>query len=113
MPPAGGFEAIRYKRNLPVRGPGALAILAGVTGVCAYGFYRVGLGNLEKKCVAVLICLSLVCSVGSAGLRVNSIRAGHETCRVVGPQSPAHRGTWPVLVPTRGSTLSAFRIRPS
>lgn len=45
----GGFEAIKYKRNLPTRGPGALAILGGVTAFVAYGFYRVGLGNTEKK----------------------------------------------------------------
>lgn len=51
MPPAGGFEAIRYKRNLPLRGPSGLAILSGVTALCAYGFYRVGKGNLEKRCV--------------------------------------------------------------
>jgi NADH dehydrogenase (ubiquinone) 1 alpha subcomplex subunit 13 len=49
MPPAGGFDAIRYKRNLPFRGPSALVILGGVTAVCAYGMYRVGLGNLEKR----------------------------------------------------------------
>jgi NADH dehydrogenase (ubiquinone) 1 alpha subcomplex subunit 13 len=49
MPPAGGFDAIRYKRNLPFRGPGGLAILGAVTGICVYGMYRVGLGNLEKR----------------------------------------------------------------
>jgi NADH dehydrogenase (ubiquinone) 1 alpha subcomplex subunit 13 len=49
MPPAGGFEAIKYKRNLPVRGPGAYAILGGVTAICGYGFYRVGKGNLERR----------------------------------------------------------------
>ena len=51
MPPAGGFEAVKYKRNLPTRGPGAYAILGGVTAICAYGFYRLGKGNLEKQCV--------------------------------------------------------------
>lgn len=49
MPPAGGFEAVKYKRNLPFRGPGSLVILGGVTAICAYGFYRVGKGNLEKR----------------------------------------------------------------
>ncbi|KAJ2927894.1 hypothetical protein H1R20_g9199, partial [Candolleomyces eurysporus] len=49
MPPAGGFETIKYKRNLPTRGPGAYAILGGVTAICAYGFYRLGKGNLEKQ----------------------------------------------------------------
>uniref|UniRef100_A0A8H7XWC6 NADH dehydrogenase [ubiquinone] 1 alpha subcomplex subunit 13 n=1 Tax=Psilocybe cubensis TaxID=181762 RepID=A0A8H7XWC6_PSICU len=49
MPPAGGFESIKYKRNLPFRGPGAYAILGGVTAICAYGFYRLGKGNLERR----------------------------------------------------------------
>lgn len=49
MPPPGGFESVKYKRNLPFRGPGALAILGGVTLVSAYGFYRLGKGNLEKR----------------------------------------------------------------
>ncbi|KAF8204746.1 GRIM-19 [Pholiota molesta] len=49
MPPAGGFESIKYKRNLPTRGPGAYAILGGVTAICAYGFYRLGKGNLERR----------------------------------------------------------------
>ncbi|KAI1796172.1 GRIM-19 [Ganoderma leucocontextum] len=49
MPPPGGFEAIKYKRNLPLRGPSGLVILGGVTAVCAYGFYRLGKGNLEKR----------------------------------------------------------------
>ena len=49
MPPAGGFESVKYKRNLPTRGPGAYAILAGVTAICAFGFYRLGKGNLERR----------------------------------------------------------------
>lgn len=53
MPPAGGFEAVRYKRNLPLRGPSGLAILGGVTALCAYGFYRVGKGNIEKRYVVL------------------------------------------------------------
>ena len=54
MPPPGGFEAIKYKRNLPLRGPSGLVILGGVMAVCAYGFYRVGKGNLEKRYVESL-----------------------------------------------------------
>lgn len=54
MPPSGGFEAIKYKRNLPVRGPSGVMILTAVTAVCAYGFYRVGAGNLEKRYVFLL-----------------------------------------------------------
>ncbi|KAI0320653.1 GRIM-19 [Amylostereum chailletii] len=49
MPPAGGFEAVKYKRNLPFRGPSGLAILGGVSALCAYGFYRLGKGNIEKR----------------------------------------------------------------
>ncbi|KAJ7044663.1 GRIM-19 [Mycena alexandri] len=49
LPPAGGFEAIKYKRNLPLRGPGALVILGGVTAFCGFGFYRLGLGNIERR----------------------------------------------------------------
>ena len=49
MPPVGGFESIKYKRNLPFRGPGAYVILGGVTAICAYGFYRLGKGNLERR----------------------------------------------------------------
>ena len=51
MPPSGGYETIRYKRNLPLRGPSGAILLAGVTAVCVYGFYRVGQGNLEKRLV--------------------------------------------------------------
>jgi len=49
MPPPGGFEAVRYKRSLPIRGPSGLVIFGGVAAVCAYGFYKVGQGNLEKR----------------------------------------------------------------
>ncbi|KIM46419.1 hypothetical protein M413DRAFT_441512 [Hebeloma cylindrosporum] len=49
MPPAGGFEALKYKRNLPLRGPGAYAIPGGVTAICAFGFWRLGKGNLERR----------------------------------------------------------------
>ncbi|KAJ7752812.1 B16.6 subunit of GRIM-19, NADH:ubiquinone oxidoreductase [Mycena maculata] len=49
LPPAGGFEAVKYKRNLPLRGPGALVILGGVTAFCSFGFYRIGLGNIERR----------------------------------------------------------------
>ncbi|EIW82283.1 hypothetical protein CONPUDRAFT_81807 [Coniophora puteana RWD-64-598 SS2] len=49
MPPPGGFESVKYKRNLPFRGPSGIVALGAVTAVCAYGFYRVGKGNLEKR----------------------------------------------------------------
>jgi len=49
MPPASGYETIRYKRNLPFRGPSGAVMIGAITAICAYGFYRVGLGNLEKR----------------------------------------------------------------
>ena len=49
MPPAGGFGAVQYKRNLPFRGPSGVVVFAAVTAICTFGFYRVGLGNLEKR----------------------------------------------------------------
>jgi hypothetical protein len=82
MPPAGGFEAIRYKRNLPLRGPSGLAILSGVTALCAYGFYRVGKGNIEKRCVL---------TKGSAHVRTVSVCREQKTCQVI---RRAQRGTW-------------------
>ncbi|THG93600.1 hypothetical protein EW145_g8335, partial [Phellinidium pouzarii] len=45
----GGFESIKYQRNLPIRGPSGAVVLAGVIGVCAYGIYRLGQGNVEKR----------------------------------------------------------------
>jgi len=51
MPPTGGFESLKYKRNLPYKGPGAYVLLGGVTAICAYGFYRLGKGNLERRYV--------------------------------------------------------------
>ncbi|TFK99192.1 GRIM-19 [Pterulicium gracile] len=49
MPPAGGFDSIKYKRNLPFRGPGAFVILGTVAAISGFGFWRLGLGNLEKR----------------------------------------------------------------
>ena len=49
LPPPGGYEPIRYKRNLPARGPGGLAIFGGVIAICTYGFWRLGQGNLEQR----------------------------------------------------------------
>ncbi|KAF9515254.1 hypothetical protein BS47DRAFT_1372072 [Hydnum rufescens UP504] len=49
MPPPGGYETLKYKRNLPFRGPGGAVMVAGVAAVCAFGFWRLGLGNIEKR----------------------------------------------------------------
>jgi len=58
MPPAGGYETLKYKRNLPFRGPGGGIIIAGVSAVCAFGFWRLGRGNLEKRYVFAVECTS-------------------------------------------------------
>ncbi|KAK6908833.1 hypothetical protein V866_002321 [Kwoniella sp. B9012] len=49
MPPPGGYEAIKYKRNLPVRGVGGAVVFSTVAAICAFGFWRVGKGNVEKR----------------------------------------------------------------
>jgi len=49
MPPVGGFEMIKYKRNLPSRGPGAWVILVGVLGICGYGWSWIHAGIVEKR----------------------------------------------------------------
>lgn len=51
MPPSGGYEAIKYKRNLPIRGPGGALVFGGIALICGWGFYKLGLGNLEQRCV--------------------------------------------------------------
>ncbi len=74
MPPPGGFEAVKYKRNLPFRGPSGVVILGAVTAVCVYGFYRVGLGNLERRYVEVCVeswdfCVPIVVGRGQVDVK--------------------------------------------
>lgn len=49
MPPKGGYESVRYKRNLPMRGPSGIMIFAGCFAVCSFGFWRYGQGMIEKR----------------------------------------------------------------
>lgn len=51
MPPAGGYEPVQYRRNLPVRGFRPAYLLVGVAGIMTYGFWRVGQGIREQKWV--------------------------------------------------------------
>lgn len=53
LPPAEGYREIKYRRYLPQRGPSGLVILAGVTAISAFGFYRVSQGNLERRYATV------------------------------------------------------------
>lgn len=45
----GGYEQVRYKRNLPIRGPSGLVIFGATIAVCTFGFYRYGQGVVEKR----------------------------------------------------------------
>ncbi|OZJ04315.1 hypothetical protein BZG36_03172 [Bifiguratus adelaidae] len=49
LPPAGGFSEVRYRRNIPRRGPSGLVIFTGMAAICAFGFWRVAEGNLERR----------------------------------------------------------------
>lgn len=55
MPPPGGFEPLRYKRNLPLKGPSGLVLLTSVMAICSFGLYRVGQGNIEKRFASLLL----------------------------------------------------------
>ncbi|KAK4225680.1 GRIM-19 [Podospora fimiseda] len=50
MPPAGGYDAVQYKRNLPSRGlfrPGPLLAAGGV--LMLYGWYKLVIGIREQN----------------------------------------------------------------
>jgi NADH dehydrogenase (ubiquinone) 1 alpha subcomplex subunit 13 len=49
MPPAGGFEGIKYRRNLAGTRISALTILGAVAVISGFGFYRYGQGILERR----------------------------------------------------------------
>ncbi|CAG8517201.1 10282_t:CDS:2 [Diversispora eburnea] len=40
LPRPGGFPSIRYKRNLPKRGPSGAVVLTAMAAISAYGFYQ-------------------------------------------------------------------------
>ena len=67
MPPPGGFEPVKYKRNLPTRGPSAALFLTAVLGMCTWGFYRMGQGNLERRCVSTFQTFLLLLNVRAFG----------------------------------------------
>ncbi|KMU72632.1 hypothetical protein CISG_09822 [Coccidioides immitis RMSCC 3703] len=51
MPPVGGYKPVQYKRNLPVRGFRPVYYLLGMHAIMGYGFYKLWLGQREKKLV--------------------------------------------------------------
>ncbi|RMZ75727.1 hypothetical protein DV738_g5359, partial [Chaetothyriales sp. CBS 135597] len=48
LPPAGGYEAVQYKRNLPTRGLKPVYLVIGVGAIMGYGWYKLFLGQREK-----------------------------------------------------------------
>lgn len=58
MPPPGGYETLKYKRNLPLKGPSGAVLFGGVFAICIAGFYRLGQGNVEKRCVHVFVAVT-------------------------------------------------------
>ncbi|GAB7363304.1 hypothetical protein MBLNU230_g3585t1 [Neophaeotheca triangularis] len=49
MPPAGGYEPVQYRRNLPIRGFKPRYYLLAVAGIMTYGFWKVGKGIREHN----------------------------------------------------------------
>lgn len=49
LPPVGGYEPIKFKRNLPVKGPSGAVLFGGTFLLCSWGFYRYAQGNKELK----------------------------------------------------------------
>ena len=49
MPPAGGYDPIRYRKAVPPKGPSGVALFATVVGVMSYGFYQVIRGNQRRN----------------------------------------------------------------
>eukprot|EP00891_Asterochloris_glomerata_P004399 jgi/Astpho2/4399/Aster-00018 len=48
-PPAGGFPSIRFARRLPSTGPTGFTLFSVTTAIMAYGFYKVGETNHERR----------------------------------------------------------------
>ncbi|CRG88206.1 hypothetical protein PISL3812_05233 [Talaromyces islandicus] len=48
MPPAGGYQPVQYKRNLPARGFRPWTYLVGMHLIMAYGFYKYSIGAREQ-----------------------------------------------------------------
>lgn len=51
MPPTGGYDAVQYRRNLPVRGLRPAWYLVGVVGIMTYGWWRFTKGAREVQYV--------------------------------------------------------------
>ncbi|KAK6205230.1 GRIM-19 protein-domain-containing protein [Scheffersomyces amazonensis] len=49
LPPIGGYEPVQWKRNLPSRGFRPTIYFWGITGLMAFGFYRLYQGADEQR----------------------------------------------------------------
>lgn len=49
LPRPGGYEALRYQRNLPTKGPSGLALFGGMGLVCAFGWYKWAQGRFTEQ----------------------------------------------------------------
>ncbi len=48
LPPASGFQSIKYQRNIPSKGPSSIVALLGIAGFMGYGWYHFADGFKEK-----------------------------------------------------------------
>ncbi|RMZ26048.1 hypothetical protein D0859_09886 [Hortaea werneckii] len=53
MPPAGGYDPVQYRRNLPIKGFRPAYYLVAMGAVCTYGLWRYGQGIREQKYAGV------------------------------------------------------------
>jgi hypothetical protein len=65
MPPVGGYRSVQYKRNLPARGFRPSFYLLGMGAIMTYGFYKLGKGIREEKCVLIMLWLSCAAETGT------------------------------------------------
>lgn len=49
LPPKGGYDFIRYRRNLPKRGPSGAILFGGLLAMTCFGYYRIALGKEERR----------------------------------------------------------------
>ncbi|KAL4444624.1 hypothetical protein ABPG77_002441 [Micractinium sp. CCAP 211/92] len=50
-PPPGGFPAVRYARRVPSTGPSGITLFAVGAAIMAFGFYKVGQSNRERRAI--------------------------------------------------------------
>lgn len=84
MPPAGGYAAVQYKRNLPARGFRPAVYLGAMALVMGYGFWVYGRGMREAKYVMA----------PSASFRWNALGAGTPMLLTVRTSELAREKMW-------------------